>query len=137
MADYSITAASVAEGTGARVVNTKFAGEAIAQGEVVYLKSSDGLLWRADNNVTTAEAAAVGIATSAVAAGQRCPYQYEGEITIGATLVAADDIILSANPGKICPYADLATGRYLTRIGYAKTAAIMVVDLLATGIAKG
>lgn len=137
MADISITAANVAIGTtGTPETGTGTAGETITAGQPVYLKSSDSRLWKADCNVSTAEAEVVGVALHGSLAGQPLKYQKSGEITIGATIAAAETYILSATAGGIAPVADLASSSYLTRIGYGKTTAIMVLDIRATGIAK-
>lgn len=135
MADISITPANCVKVAGATVANG-IAGESITAGQAVYLKASDSKLWKADANDTSATAEVVGIALHAAAANQPLQYQTAGQLTIGATVAAAETYILSTTAGGIAPVADLASASYLTRIGYGTTTAIIMVDIRATGVTK-
>lgn len=133
-ADLTITAASVV--SSASTTKDGTAGEAITAGQAVYLKSSDGLLWKAQADGSAAEGAAVGIALNGGAAGQPIKYQYAGDITIGATVAVGILYCVSAAAGGICPSADLASSDYVTLLGIGKTAAIITMGLNAFGIEK-
>lgn len=79
------------------------AGEVISAGEFVYLKASDGRLWKAQSDGTAAEAAVVGIALSTVAAaGQYLTYTDSGDITsqTGSWASIGDVIYLGTTAGK-------------------------------------
>lgn len=122
MADLTITAASVIPSTGARVV-TGTAGETITAGMAVYFKSSDKRYYKAQNDGTSAEATAVGVATSGASAGQSLFVQKEGLLTIGATTAVGVTYCVSANAGGICPDADVGSAKYkrLVAVGYSTT----------------
>lgn len=138
MADISITAANVAKGTGAVVVNNYPAGESVTAGQVVYLKSSDSKWYKAQADGTSEESGygvQRGIALHASAANQPLVVQTAGLITIGATVVAATEYVVSATAGGIAPHADLASTNKYTRVGYATTSAILMVEMNPTGVA--
>lgn len=134
MADLTITASNVVLVDG----NTSegYAGETITAGQPVYLKSSDELLYKGDNDAGTAPATAAikGIALNGASVGQPVTYQTSGTITIGATVTVGTIYVLSATAGGICPAADLASGDYVTIIGVASTAAIITMFRTPTGI---
>lgn len=121
MADLTITAANVQLGTGTTLLGT--AGETITAGQVLYLKASDGRLWLAQADGTTAEADAVGIALNGGSAGQPIHYVNDGGLTIGATTVKTSAYMLSATAGGICPQADLVSTNKIVYIGYATSTA--------------
>lgn len=134
MADLTITAANVLLTSGTK--STGIAGESITAGKALYLKSSDSKLWLAQADGTAAEAAAVGIALHAAAAGQPISYAEPGAvINIGGTTSKATVYHVSAAAGGVAPVADLSSGQYLTRLGYATaTDGSFVVDIKATGV---
>jgi predicted transcriptional regulator len=133
MADVSITPANVVPGADAQPLNG-ISGETITAGMAVYLKSSDGRYWKSQMDGTAAEAAIAGIATTGSSAGQNVVVQIGGTLTIGGTVVAGTVYIVSATAGGICPVADIASTNYLSIVGYATTAAIIVVTKQATGV---
>lgn len=137
MADISITAANVAKGASAVLVNTgALAGEAIVAGKVVYLKSADNT-WRLAQSDGTAEEAGsavqIGIALNAAGIGQPVYVQTGGVIAIGGTAVIGTVYCISAAAGNICPWADLASTNKVTILGVGATAS--TIDL--TGIKVG
>lgn len=134
MADVSITAANVAKGTGA-TVESGIAGETLTAGQPVYKKASDSKMYKADANVTTAEATTIGVTLHGSLAGQPIQYQKGGEITIGGTIAVGGTYVVSATAGGIAPIADLVSTNYLTYLGYARTAAILVLNIKVTGVA--
>lgn len=135
MADLSITAANVVQGSDAKV-ESGVAGETITAGMAVYLKSSDGRLWKAVAT-SAAEADAKGIALHAALAGQPLAYQKGGSMNIGGTTDKATTYMVSAAAaGGIAPQADLASTNKIVRLGYATaTDGTFVVDIRNTGAA--
>lgn len=136
MADLTVTATSVVKGTGAVINKDYLAGETITAGQAVYLKESDGKLWKAQADGTAAEAAFIGIALNGAAAGQPVVILTSGSCTIGATVAVGGVYCVSATAGGICPVADLVSSDYVTIIGYGSTTAILYVDPVISGIEK-
>src|SRR5687768_2423659 len=101
MADIVQTAANVRAVTGSEQTGT--AGEAISAGDTVYKKVSDGLYYRGDSNVSSAEAVLAGIATTGAGAGQ--PFTFLGRaddvVNPGGTVVVGEVYVQSDNVGKI------------------------------------
>lgn len=136
MSDLSITPASVLAGTNAEIVRGT-AGATITAGQAVYLDTASTGEWLlADSDSATVIArgsAKFGIALNGAADGQPLAVQTGGSITIGATMTAGTALYLSDTPGGICPFADLATGDYVTLVGVATTTALMTIDPLYSG----
>lgn len=135
MADITITVANVAAGTGS-VTSDGTAGATVTQGDVVYQDAADSNKWkRADANLSSAAATAIGIALNAAENGQPLRIQTSGEITIGGTVAIGTVYVLSANAGKIAPTTDLATGWFTFVIGIGKTTAIIKLIMQTAGVA--
>lgn len=132
MADVTPVAANVKTSSNTVSQNVQF-GEAVDQGEVVYLKS-DGKHWLADNS-TTILAAASGIALTPNVADGYGQIATAGDIELGATLAVGEVYVVSSTSGAIHPDTDLATTEILTILGYGKTAALLTLDINQTGIA--
>jgi hypothetical protein len=132
MADLTITAANVkaSSDSGTKLVQY---GEAVDQGEAVYLKASDGKYWLADNGASDT-AAAKGIALTPNAADGYGIIQLTGDMDLGATLTVGTIYVVSATAGKIAPEADIGTTEYVTILGTAKTAALIQLGIKATGV---
>lgn len=122
MADLSVTAASVVPGTGASIING-ILGETVTAGQALYLKASDGRLWKSQADGTLAEATCVGVAINGGAAGQSVGYVANGPMTIGATTSKATTYVVSAAAGGIAPQADLVSTNYISVVGWATDAA--------------
>jgi hypothetical protein len=136
MADISVTAANVIPATTARV-RSGLAGATITAGQPLFEDSSDGHALKPAQANTAARANAVGIALGGASDGQIVNYITEGDLTAGATLTVGIVYCVSdAAAGGIAPYADLASGDFVTVLGIARTAAILDVDIQASGIAK-
>lgn len=133
MADLVVTATAVVQGANTPTKRGTL-GETVTAGQAVYLKTADQLIYKADANVTAAEAVVVGIALNGGVAGQRVAYQTGGRITIGATTNVGTVYMLSATAGGICPYADLVGTDRTTRIGWAPTNATLDINILPTGL---
>lgn len=129
MADLTITATSVVQGSNAQVVHGS-AAVAITAGQAVY-ESASGEYSLADNDSGTAAVREVaGIALNGAAAGQPLSVQKSGDITIGATLTKGGVYCLSSTAGGICPVADLASGDDVILIGIAKSTTVLAVKVL-------
>ncbi len=132
MADLTVTAASVVNVSAQSV--SAVAGEAITAGQAVYLKSSDGKLWKAQCDGTAEEGSPVGVALNGGAAGQPIVYATNGPIVIGATTATTTTYVLSATAGGICPQADLVSTNRIVRVGHATDAAgAFIVDIKSVG----
>lgn len=135
MADLSITAASVA-----LTSDTTYAlvqvGEAVTQGQPGYLKSSDNKYYKADANVTSAEANALGIFMTPASTDGYAVFATAGNVNLGATLTVGQVYVVSVTAGGIAPYSDLSTGHYVTILGVAVTAALLDLVPNASGIVK-
>lgn len=134
-ADLSITAANVAVAstTGARTSTVQW-GETITAGQCVYKKTSDGKYYKADNDVDSATANAVGIALTGGAGDAYGVVLTAGEITIGATTTAGAAYVVSSTAGGICPDGDLGSGDYITHLGYATTTGKIVLGIKAHSV---
>lgn len=133
MAALTITANSVAKGTGA-IVETHYAGETITAGQVVYLHT-DGLLYKSDVNGTAAQKAVKGIALNGGAINQPISVQTAGSITIGATTAAGTFYVAGATAaGDINPVADLASGWEAILIGVGENTTSIKLNLWDTGV---
>ncbi|MEW6249197.1 MAG: hypothetical protein AB1716_00995 [Planctomycetota bacterium] len=132
MADYVITSSNV-QYSGTTV--NGIAGEAIAAGDVVYKKAADQKIYKADANAAGA-APALGIAVNSAAVGQPVSYTAGGEVTLGAgVFTAAGQLVaLSANAGKLCPVADLASGHRVQLLGWSTDTDKMKVNPVDTGV---
>lgn len=134
MADLTITAANVLEGTNGKK-GFGVAGVAVTAGQTVYLDPTDGKYRLADNNsVTAAARAPTGVALNNAAAGQPLCVQTSGPCTIGAALTAGVVYYQSGTPGGICPVADLVTGMYPTAIGIATSASVLDINIEQSGV---
>lgn len=135
MADLTITASDVVVSTNA-VVEYGTAGATVTAGQVVYKNTTTGKYELSDNNSATAAVRQPrGVALNGAANGQPLAIQKSGDITIGATLVAGAEYLLSDTPGGICPRADLLTGEYVAVIGLAKSTTVLAIDLQYPGVA--
>jgi hypothetical protein len=104
-------------------------------GDVVFLSPDDNQWRRAANNSTTPGAKVPGgIALNGASAGQPIDVFVNGDLTVSSVMVPGDAYYLSANPGKICPRADIVTGMDVCFIGIARTASILVVDFMIPGV---
>jgi hypothetical protein len=135
MTDIVITPASVVPDSNA-VIETGWAGAAIAAGQVVYRADSvDGRYNLADSNVDTPAEIHTprGIALNNAAAGQPLTVIKSGSVTIGGTLVANTAYYLSDTPGGIAPVADVGTQEYPTVLGMSTSTTVLRVDIQTSG----
>lgn len=136
MTDLAITAANVAPGSDAQT-ERRNAGATIAQGQPMYIDSSD--TWQlADGDGAAALRVATHISLSSGASGQPMIGQkiVSGtSITIGGTMVLGVVYCLSGNVGKICPSADVGSGNFLQVIGIPTSTTVMKLSGVNAGVA--
>lgn len=133
MADLTITAASVLQGSNASVVHGR-AGATITQGQMVYLEAASGKYKLADaDGATTEIKTPVGVALNSASDGQPLAIQVRGDITIGATLTLNARYYLSSTPGGIEPEADLSAGELCTLVGIATSTTVLRLIMATAG----
>lgn len=136
MADISVTAANVKlGGTSAQAQRVQY-GATVTQGQPVYSDSTDSNKYKPADADAQASAAADGIALTPGVSGDVGYIVTSGPMNVGATLVVGATYVVSTNPGGIAPIADLASGDFTTILGVATTAALLEVNINASGIAK-
>ena len=137
MADLTVTAANVVAPSGQENIRTGTAGEAITAGQAVYLDATDSnKVKRSDANLSSAAAAAVGVALTGAATGEPVVYAVGGDYDSGATTVKGTVYIASANAGGIAPASDAAAGWFITVLGVASSTSNITLKPNATGIQK-
>jgi hypothetical protein len=137
MADVSVTPANVTKGANS-TFGDGIAGVTIAAGDVIYEDTADNnKLKLADANAVAPANTIKGMAAHGASNGQPLRYFLPGsEINFGgAVLTQALVYVLSANPGKFCPTADLASGHTTNICGIAKSTSILVWQPFTAGVA--
>ena len=130
MADYTITVANVLPSATGSNVRSGVAGEAITQGEPLYVDSADSSLKLAQ--AVAAKYKAVGIATNSALTGQHVSYtQVDENFVPGGTLAVGDVLCVSATAGGIAPYGDLTSGDYVCVLGVAKSTTVLDLNCSA------
>ena len=133
MAALTITASNVRleSGTVNARVNRTY-GEAVTAVQPVYLDS--GQYFKADTSTST-KATVVGVSLIAGDLnGSSIIVPDESKLDLGAILTKGVYYYLGSTAGTIVPYADLTTGEYVTRIGFAESTSVLLLDIEATGI---
>lgn len=122
MADTTINPADVLQSQGTQGQKV-IAGEAVAAGETVYL-NDDTKYYKADGNDGSKMPVAGMAINSAPKAGQPLVIVKEDALlTIGTHGVGVGiPLFQSANPGKICPLADVGTGNLTTCVAVTASA---------------
>lgn len=88
-----------------RVGSGLLAGEAIAAGQLCYIKS-DGKAWLSNGTAATAPAQCAGMALQAAAVGEAVSLYTDVDVRYGAGLTPGAKLFVSATPGTI---SDAAT----------------------------
>ncbi len=134
MADIAVVAASVSlSGTS---TFQGVAGETITAGQSVYLKTSDGRLWKALANGTAEQGTVKGVALHASLAGQPLQIGTGGDLTLSNSTPMTVGVAYYNSPnnaGGIAPVADIASTHYVTILGVAKTAAVLTLNINNSG----
>lgn len=135
MAILSITVANVGPTTPSQQFRSVEAGETITHSQPVR-KASDGTYYKTDAN-SFDNSSCDGIAMSGASTGGSFLLAENGqEINIGATLAVSTTYFNSATAGGIDVESALASGKFPTRLGYAKSASVFKVDIAKHGVAK-
>lgn len=132
--DLTITAANVKVGGSSAVIEQVTYGEAVTAGQPVYLKDSDGLYYKADNDASSETAEVRGIALVGNSTSGVGVIVTRGPITIGATVTAGMNYVASSTAGGIAPVADLGSNDYITSLGHAISTTVLYVDIKAYGV---
>lgn len=133
MADITITAANVKLAAGSNVF-VATAGEALTQGQPVIQTGND---WFRARATTAPLAKCQAIVLTPAATGEPVVLARGGtEVNLGATLEVGTVYAVSANLGGIAPIGDLLSTEFITTLGTAKTAAILLFNPQPSGIAK-
>lgn len=135
MADLSPTLANVALVDETAETEIVTAGEALDQLTPVYLHT-DGKYYRCDNDDGEAKAACKGITAGKAAADGTVLIVTQGPINPGVALTVGDVFAVSSNVGKICPIGDVGSGDWVTVLGGAQAAGVLIVDIMALGAQK-
>lgn len=133
MADLSQTAANVGVNATTARTTIKQAGEAITQGQPVYLNS--GKYYKADASAL-ASSQATGIALTPAAVDGYFIMATSGPIDLGATLTVGETYYVSDTAGGVMPSADVSSGEYVTALGVASAGDTLNLDINASGIAR-
>jgi hypothetical protein len=135
MADLTITAANVVQGSGAKTTQG-VAGEAITAGQAVALNAAGAVVLADCDHATALLRTPVGIALHAAAANQPITYLQKGPIAIGATVAASVPYFLSPVAGGICPLADVLAGDYAVFLGFGISTSVIRVDIVEAGVVR-
>ncbi len=77
----------------------------------------------------------MGIATNSALLNQPVVVQVSGQITIGATILVGVHYFCGPSFGGIGLAADIASGKFMTRLGYGLSTTLMQLDVKPTGLA--
>ena len=137
MAEVTVTEADVARRADGVQVTVGTAGEAITQGQFVYLKASDGKYYKAGAASTAEVAAAVGMAlTPAAAIDDPIDIATSGDVDPGGTLTATEVYAIETTLGSFGPHSGLASGEYGTVVGVATAADTLRLGFIVSGVTK-
>jgi len=131
MAALSITVADVRLGSNVKIIEAT-AGETVTPMMPLY-KHSDGE-YRKAANTSAVLAECKGIVFGPGQDGGRIILVQSGLITLGATLAINTAYCVGAS-GLIMPYDDLSSGEFGTFLGWATTAAVLDLQIRASGVA--
>lgn len=124
MADYGITSAVYLDG--AALIPIK-AGATIAATDVVYVDQTDSTAKLASANAQ-ASSQAVGMSVNGGATGNPVHVAGPGSrVTVNAVLTKGVAVYLSATSGKLCPFADLTSGKYVSLFGIADSTTVLAI----------
>lgn len=108
------------------------AGGTLEGGEAVYLDGANG--WKPADADAAASANAKGVVVQKdVVSGGGFDIVTRGPMPGYSGMTPGVDYFVSTSPGEICPYADLGSGDYPCRIGWAESATVLFVDPAPVG----
>jgi len=132
MADLGITSAVFLDGPAPLLHN---AGAVIAATDVVYFDTTTATAKVADADVL-ASSIMSGIALTSSAIGNPVSVAGPGtRITVNAVLTKGVTYFVSTGAGKLCPFADLASGDYISLAGIAESTTVLRILAVNLGIA--
>jgi hypothetical protein len=132
MADLTITAANVTTGSRTTRIQVVESGEAVTQGQPIYLDPATSTYLKADANVDD-KIAVEGIVITPGGIGGFPTIATSGLVNLGTTLVPGTIYVLSDTAGGIMPAADLSVGDNVVILGAATTTALLNLDIQVTG----
>lgn len=134
MVDIAVTAANVAQSTGANI-KSGTTGAAVTAGQSLYIDTANSnVLKLADADDTALTATVCGIAINTAASGQIVNYQSQGTINPGGTAVVGTIYVASGTAGGIAPSTDLASSDYTTIIGVGTASNAIALRILVSGV---
>jgi len=116
--------------TGVTKIIVQF-GETVTGGQPIYQKAADNLWYKMQSDGTAAESGVgvnYGIALGGGTANVWGVCATAGPVTIGATVVVGTHYYVHATAGLIGLFSDLASGNYITDLGYATTTSIITLS---------
>ena len=124
MADLALTSAVFLDGYAPVPVK---AGAAVAVTDILYIDNTDGTGKQTSANaLTTSQASGIALVTGA--SGNLVHYAGPGSrVTVNAVLTKGVAYYVSATSGKLCPFADLVAGKYISLFGIADSTTVLAV----------
>lgn len=136
MSDISVTAASVAPGTGC-VQTNGVAGASITAGQPLYVDTANSNVMKlCDCDASSLAATVAGIALHAASTGQPIAYATDGFLTFNAVLTAGKAYVASATAGGIAPIADLTTNWRTSILGVAHSTTSLRLRIYNSDVAN-
>ena len=134
MANLTPVAANITQHADAIMSNEGLtSGEALAAGDLVYLKASDGKLWKVEPALA-ATASIKGVSLTLVAAANLpVGLQIGGTLDIGDTVAVGETYVASGTPGLIAIEADIANPDVISILGVGKTTALIAMKIQNSG----
>ena len=129
MAALSQNSALVALGGADAVIEKVQAGEAMVAGNWYYLKTSDNKMWKADADAAASALVRGMVHSPAVAADGYFVGQKGGPAIVGGTLTVGKPYHAHTTGGAMGEISELASGDFPTSLGFARTAAILDIDI--------
>jgi len=134
MANLPITPANVEIVEGVQT-GLGIAGEAVSQGQPIRRVGSTLMKSSADGSGPDNNSACDGVVLTPAAIGETVVYALPGStIALGATLTQSETYVVSRTSGLICPIGDLAATDYVTHLGVAQTAALLLLRPWASNV---
>jgi hypothetical protein len=112
------------------------AGGTVTAGQPVYADTTASNKLKACDADVLESSKVIGIAMHGASDGQPLQYCYGGNLTFNSAFTVGEVYVASTTAGGIAPYADLASGDFVTILGVATTATNLKIGILYSGIAK-
>jgi len=135
MSDFSVTAASVVK-TANTAISEGIAGGTLTAGQAVYVDTSDSSKLKGCDADASATSVCAGITLHGASNGQPIKYATSGNLTFNAAFAAGDCVCVSTTVGGLAPYADLASGDFVTVVGIATSTTNLKIQINASETAK-